>query len=875
MTPSAGAVSGDERRRLAEANSGDAAWRDWGPYLAERAWGTVREDYSADGDAWRSFPHDHARSRAYRWNEDGMAGFCDQEQIWCLGLALWNGVDPIRKERMFGLGGPEGNHGEDVKEYWWYEDATPTHAYNRWRYHYPQSEFPYHDLVSTNASRSATEPEYELADTGVFDDGRYWVVTVEYVKSSPHNLVMRVTAENAGDAAATLRVLPTFWLRNTWSWGGASRSEAPRLWLDDGDIVAKIPGQPDLRLHAPARAAVMFCENETNTARLYGAPNATPFPKDGINDHVVAGAPTVNPDGEGTKAAFDFVLEVAAGESAVIDLTLVALGDEGGGTVDDIVTARRSEADEFWRSVAPADATPIERAILRQALAGLLWSKQFFHFDVALWLQGDPNSPPPPTNRGDIRNAEWKHLDAKDVILMPDAWEYPWFAAWDLAFHCVTIAHIDPEFAKAQLGLILREWYMHPSGQIPAYEWNFSDVNPPTHAWAALRVYLIDGARDRDFLARAFHKLSMNFTWWTNAKRYSDGLYGGGFMGLDNIAPVNRSTLPPEIGYLEQADATSWMAMYALDLLDIALRLAEHDPTYEDIALTFAEHFLRIAASMAASGMWNDEDHYFYDVLHGDDGRDTQLRVRSLVGLLPIAASVFFDASRHGPMPDFSARLRAFLEKSPEAEAAVHRSAEDGRVLLSLVNPERLSQILEHAFDESALLSEHGIRSISAEHRERPFTITQKGLTATVDYEPAESTTGMFGGNSNWRGPVWFPLNVLLLEALWSYDAATRGAIVIEFPRRSGEKMTVGEAASRISRRLIGLFGTDGESPRIADARYPLLSTDPRWRDHILFYEYFDGDTGEGLGASHQTGWTALVAHLLLSGSAPRTNERS
>jgi hypothetical protein len=869
MTTDSHPSAGAERRRLAATVAGEAAWRDWGPYLAERAWGTVREDYSTDGDAWRSFPHDHARSRAYRWNEDGMAGFCDREQNWCLALGLWNGVDPIMKERMFGLTGPEGNHGEDVKEYWWYDDATPTHSFNTWRYHYPQAPYPYDDLVQTNARRSALDPEYELLDTGVFEDSRFWVVTVDYVKSTPHDLLMRITVENAGPVAARLHVVPTLWFRNTWSWGEETDSES-QIVADGGDLVATSEKVGALRFHGEGEPRLLFCDNDTNTQRLYGQKNDSPYPKDGINDHIVSGADTVNPRNEGTKAAFDYIVDVEPGATAVINLRLTQqdpgapaadLADE----FDRIVELRRREADEFWASVGPATVPANERSILRQALSGLLWSKQFFHFDVTRWLRGDPNSPPPPAGRSGIRNPEWKHLDAKDVILMPDPWEYPWFAAWDLAFHCVTLAHIDPEFAKAQLLLILREWYMHPSGQIPAYEWNFSDVNPPTHAWAALRIFLIDGGRDREFLARVFHKLSMNFTWWTNAKRYSDGLYGGGFMGLDNIAPINRSTLPPEIGTLEQADSTSWMAMYALDLLDIALRLAEDDPTYEDVAITYAEHFLRIAASMDSSRMWNDDDHYFYDVLHLHDGTDVQLQVRSLVGLLPIAASVFFDQSGRKPMPDFTARLRDYMERTPEAASAVHRGVDGKHILVSLVPPERLTQILERAFDENELLSPHGIRGISAEHRERPFTISRNGVTATVDYEPAESTTAMFGGNSNWRGPVWFPLNVLLIEALWNYDAGTAGEILIEFPRGSGTRVRLRDASTQIAQRLISLFEGTAASPRPADARYKTLSADPRWREHLFFYEYFDGDTGQGLGASHQTGWTALVAHLILT----------
>ncbi|MDP9026511.1 MAG: glucosidase [Actinomycetota bacterium] len=884
---------GAEQRRLAAADAGadssagngpgtrTPGWRDWGPYLAERAWGSVREDYSENGDAWNSFSHDQSRSRVYRWNEDGMAGFCDQDQNWCLSLALWNGVDPILKERMFGLTSTEGNHGEDVKEYWWYTDATPTHSWNSWRYHYPQEPYPYDELVTTNASRTKYEPEYELVDTGIFDHGRYWVVTVDYAKEGAHELLMRITVRNAGSETATLRVLPTFWFRNIWSWGSPGVS-APQLSAEGSAIVADSERAGMLRLEGDGTPSLLFCDNETNTERLWGTPGPA-YPKDGINDHVVSGAPTVNPARTGTKAALDYEVTLGPGESRVIRVRLTdAAASESAeassfdqavdtAAFDRTVAARAAEADEFWAGVSPPDATADEARILRQAQAGLLWSKQFYHYDVKRWLSGDAPEPPPPVGRALVRNGDWPHLSAHDVMLMPDTWEYPWFASWDLAFHCVTLAHIDPRFAKDQLILLLREWYMHPSGQLPAYEWNFSDVNPPTHAWAALQVFEIDGGTDFEFLGKAFQKLVINFTWWTNTKGGGeDSVFGGGFMGLDNISPLNRSTLPPSVGTLEQADSTAWMAMYALDLLNMALKLSAHDRVYEDVAITFVEHFLRISAAQNASGMWDDDDAYFYDILHLADGREVPLRVRSLVGLVPVLASLMLRDSAVAQLPDFRTRLAWFLTNNPAQSAAYQPhggpDGPDGPAhLLALVPPERLVRILANVFDERGLLSPHGIRGISAIHREHPFVVDVGGVPARVDYEAAESTTGMFGGNSNWRGPVWFPLNVLLIEALRTYETHSPGEVTVEFPVGSGIRMTLGQAADALSDRLVSLFVPGTEGARPSDARYPLLSRDPLWAENLLFYEYFDGDTGEGLGASHQTGWTAAVAHLLLT----------
>jgi hypothetical protein len=878
VTDAAPAPAGAERRRIAQADA--EGWRDWGPYVAERAWGTVREDYSADGDAWRFFPHDHARSRTYRWNEDGMAAVSDSQQNWCLGLALWNGVDPILKERMFGLSGPEGNHGEDVKEYWWYLDGTPSHSWQRWRYHYPQGEFPYDDLVTVNGSRSKEESEYELVDTGIFDDGRYWVVTVDYAKAGPHDLLMSITVENAGPEEATLHVLPTFWFRNVWSWD-LEPAPKPVVRASGDHLVASRAGADDLRLVIDPgdgqSATALFCDNETNRERLFGEPSTTAFPKDGINDHVVSGADTVNPERRGTKAAFHEALTVAGGEQRVIRLRLTSVPDapaEPSGEdapfadFDEVLAARAAEADEFYASVLPAAASAEEAVIARQAFAGLLWSKQFFHFDVRRWLAGDPTAPPPPAGRQYVRNGDWRHLSGHDVILMPDPWEYPWFAAWDLAFHCVTMAHIDPEYAKEQLILILREWYMHPNGQLPAYEWDFADVNPPIEAWAALRVFEIDGGRDFHFLGRIFHKLLMNFTWWTNNKDHGDNnLFEGGFMGLDNIAPLDRSTLPPEVGVLEQADSTAWMATYALHLLDMALLLTAHDRVYEDVATKFFEHFLVIAASANDAGLWDEEDAFYYDLLHLADGREVPMKVRSLVGLVPVTASLVFDRARMGRLEEFVLRGQTFLARNPDYRRSVHvRTGDDSvKSLLALVEPERLERVLSRVLDPERMLSPFGIRSISAWHREHPFRVEVDGVEAVVDYEPGESTSGLFGGNSNWRGPVWFPLNVLIIESLRGYDESLGETHVIEYPARSGARHTLGEIADDLSERLISLFARRGDEPRPADARYPLLSADPRWRDNISFYEYYHGDTGQGLGASHQTGWTALVAHLVVT----------
>ena len=880
----------DERARLVAAESGSAPWRDWGPYLSERAWGTVREDYSAGGDAWSFFPHDHARSRVYRWNEDGMAGFCDETQNWCLSLALWNGVDPILKERMFGLTGPQGNHGEDVKEYWWYLDGTPTHSWNSWRYHYPQREFPYADLVAENARRGRLEPEYELVDTGIFDDGRYWVVTVDYAKAAPRDLLMQITVENAGPDEATLEVLPTLWFRNTWSWGYPEHERPNLRWANNRIVGAHSKSGP-MVLIGDGTPEALFCENETNNERLFGVPGESPYPKDGINDYVVSGSATVNPAQVGTKAALRYSVTVPAGGSRVIKVRMVGSphpevdGDPAGLTgelidlgsdFDAVISARKSEADAFYASVIPGHRSPDEAEVARQAFAGLLWGKQFFHYDVKRWLDGDPGQPAPPAGRGAIRNGDWRHLNNHEVILMPDPWEYPWFAAWDLAFHCVTLAHIDPAFAKGQLVLLLREWYMHPNGQIPAYEWNFSDVNPPVHAWAAVKVFELDGSTDFHFLARIFHKLLINFTWWVDNKDFGDNnLFEGGFMGLDNIAPLDRSTLPPSEGYLEQADSTAWMGMYALDMLDMALRLAQNDNAYEDVAIKFFEHFLAISGALNNAGLWNEEDAYFYDMLHRSDGVDVPIKVKSLVGLVPVTAALSYGHVVLENLPEFQARAQWFLTNNPEFMTSLHMQTVDGQVhrLLAMVSPERLVRVLDNVFDEAGLLSGYGIRAISAWHRDHPFLVEVGGETHSVDYEPAESTNALFGGNSNWRGPIWMPLNALLVEALRSYDELSPGTVTVEYPAGSGNRRSLAAAADDISDRLVSIFLPGANGRRPVHGRYDLLATDPRWKNNIPFHEYFHGDTGAGLGAEHQTGWTALVAHLLLTGPPPAPAE--
>lgn len=852
-----------EHGRLRRADERAEAWRAWGPYVSERAWGTVREDYSEHGTAWDHFPHDHARSRVFRWNEDGMAGVCDEQQRFCLALALWNGVDPILKERMFGLTGPQGNHGEDVKECWWYLDSTPTHSFMRWRYHYPQRPFPYTELVQHG--RGAGEPEYELVDTGIFDEDRYWAVTVDYAKAGPTDLCMLVTVENHGPDAATLHVLPTLWFRNTWAWGLPGQDAVPSIRADGARLVATHAELGGLVLDGDGEATALVCDNETNNPRLWGVPGRSPYPKDGINDHVVSGAATVNPEGTGTKGALWYRLDVPAGGSAQVRVRLTS--GPAAGAFDDVLDARRDEADAFYGAITPAGTGADEALVLRQAMAGMLWGKQFFHYDVAQWLDGDPAGPPPPAARRHGRNSRWRHLNNAEVLSMPDPWEYPWYAAWDLAFHCLPLAHVDPRFAKDQLLLLLREWYTHPSGQLPAYEWAFGDVNPPVHAWAALRVFACDGSRDVDFLARVFHKLLINFTWWVNRKdAEGDNVFEGGFLGLDNIGPIDRSAALPVAGILEQSDGTAWMAMYCLNLLEMALVLAEHDPAYEDVATKFLEHFALIAAA-GHEQLWDEADGFFYDVLSAADGRHVPMKVRSLVGLLPLCATMTLGTATLQRLPRFAERFAWFVENVPSARAvigATHvRDGAEGR-LLSMVGPEQLLRILAPMLDEAEFLSPHGLRSVSRRHLDAPFVLDLPELRASVGYEPAESTSGMFGGNSNWRGPVWFPVNHLLIESIRRFARFFGDDVLVEHPTGSGVQRTLAAVADDLEARLVAIFLDDGGGRRPVFGGYELFQTDPRWHENLWFHEYFHGDTGAGLGASHQTGWTGLVAESLL-----------
>ena len=867
-----------EHRRLAEATGraeddlfGANPWYEWGPYLSERAWGTVREDYSADGDAWSSFPHDHARSRAYRWNEDGMAGISDIRHDLCLALALWNGRDPILKERMFGLTGPQGNHGEDTKEYWWYLEGLPSHALLQWRYHYPQQEFPYARLVEENGRRGLGDFEFELMDTGVFDEGRYWAVDVTYAKDSPRDVLMNIELTNHAPEAATLHVLPTLWLRNTWRWSG--RPAQGILSLDGDSLVVDHPRAGGYRLQAdsgPDGAAPrpLFCDNETNVPRLYGGPAVTEFPKDGINDHVVGGAATVNPDRRGTKAAFWYQVTVAAGGTTTIRLRLhrpasepTPLDTKG---FDRVVTDRRRDADEFYGFLGK-DLDAERMRVLRQASAGLVWSKQMYPYRVSAWLDGDKAGPPPPPSHRVGRNAGWRHLDSFDVLAMPDPWEYPWFAAWDLAFHAIAWAHLDPAFAKYQLTVLLREWFQHPNGALPAYEWSFDDVNPPVHALAALRVFVIDGGTDIAFLERVFQKLLLNFTWWLN-RQDPDGnnLFGGGFLGLDNISPVDRSHLPDGVR-IEQADGTAWMAAYSMAMLILALVLASENPVYDDMVVKFLEQFLLISDALDASGLFDEEDGFFYDRLIDARGNRTPIKVQTLVGLIPILATGSVPLNQVNRLSALRKRFARRLDDAESGEGPILPVRGPGgadRAVVALVRPEQALRTMQRVLDEDTFLSPHGLRSVSRQHVV-PYVVP--GLPgAVIDYEPAESTTSMYGGNSNWRGPVWMPTNYLVVRSLLLYDEFLGSDFTLEYPTRSGQQHTVAEVAGDLADRLVGIWLPDGSGRRPVFGGQRLFADDPAWRDNLLFFEYFHGDNGAGLGASHQTGWTALVVDLLL-----------
>ena len=872
-----------EERRLEESRARRINWKRWGPYLSERAWGTVREDYSAGGTAWEYFSHDQARSRAYRWNEDGIAGISDRHQLICFAVALWNEQDPILKERLFGLTGNEGNHGEDVKEYYFYLDSTPTHSYMKFLYKYPQRAFPYSQLVEENRRRSRQDPEFELADTGVFADNRYFDVFVEYAKGSCNDILIRITVVNRADVDAPLHVLPTVWFRNTWSWGRDSAQ--PELQKVPGAATAIAIDHPQTgpyTLHFEETPELLFTENETNSRRLFGVESASRFAKDGINDYIVnAVNDAVNPEQRGTKAAGHYAALVGAGRSLTVRLrltdgTIVEDPNGVGRDFDKLFAQRQREADKFYATVIPESLSEDAKSVMRQAFAGMLWSKQFYHYVLRDWLNGDPGQPAPPEGRRYGRNGQWPHLYNADVISMPDKWEYPWYAAWDLAFHCVSLALVDSEFAKEQLILLLREWYMHPNGQLPAYEWAFGDVNPPVHAWAAWRVYKIEkrrrGVGDRQFLERVFQKLLINFTWWVNRKD-AEGMnvFQGGFLGLDNIGVFDRSAPLPTGGHLEQSDGTSWMGMYTLNMLAIAMELAREDSTYEDVASKFWEHFLYIAAAMNNLGqdgiaLWDEEDGFYYDVLHAGNGDHFPLKVRSMVGLIPLFAVETLEPEVLEALPGFKRRLEWFIDNRPDliANAACMRTrGAKERRLLSIVTQERLRRVLQVMLDENEFLSPYGIRALSRAHRDQPYMLNVAGQRHEVSYEPGESTTGLFGGNSNWRGPIWFPVNFLLVESLQRFHHYLGDAFTVECPTGSGQWMNLKEVAAELSQRLARPFvrGTDGKRP--VHGTNEQFQTDSHWRDLVLFYEYFHGDNGRGVGASHQTGWTGLIAKLL------------
>ena len=875
-----------EKQRLAESPKRSSAWRRWGPYLSERQWGTVREDYSASGWSWGAFPHDHARRRAYRWGEDGLQGWSDRQCRLCFCPALWNGEDAILKERLFGLGGHEGNHGEDVKECYYYLDSTPTHSYTKALYKYPQCEFPYDQLREENMARPRTEPELELADLGVFDNGRYFDVVQEVAKRTPEDILWRITITNRAKRAAPIHLLPQLWFRNTWSFGVLREepAEKPSIMLDGGGLLLAHSTLGRFRFLARAAdgkapARWLFTDNETNDPSVFGTKPKHKYFKDGFDRFIVHGEKNaVSKEPTGTKAAPHFRASVPAGGTVVFQCRLHRLNEDNGfhdfEEFNETIEARIRESDEFYQSVIPDNASDEERMISRQGYAGLLWTKQFYHYAIDEWLHGDKNAAPPPSERLHGRNHDWKHFLARDILSMPDKWEYPWFAAWDTAFHMIPFAKIDPDFAKNQLILLLREWYMHPNGQLPAYEWNFSDVNPPVHAWAVWRVYKISadkGDRDLIFLERAFQKLLLNFTWWVNRKDvHGNHVFGGGFLGLDNIGVFDRSHHLPDGSRLYQADGTAWMGGYCLTMLSIALELAATRPAYEDIASKFFEHFVAITDainSLGESGLWDEEDGFYYDQLIFEDGHTTPLRTRSLVGLLPLCAVTVLDKKQLDSLPGFRKRLDWFLVNRPDLlrYVKVRRCGENNiaRCLLAIPTERRLLRCLERLADPDEFLSEFGVRSLSKAHEETPFVYDSGGQRSEVRYTPGEADVDMFGGNSNWRGPIWFPINFLIIEALERYHFFYEDSIRIEFPKGTGDMLTLSETAQQLSRRLVSLFqlGEDGYRPCFGEAhRY---SDVPHWRDLLLFHEYFHAETGEGLGASHQTGWTALVVRLI------------
>jgi hypothetical protein len=902
-------ITTKEDQRLEEARTRKRHWKRWGPYLSERQWGTVREDYSPGGTAWEFLPHEHARSRAYRWGEDGIGGISDRHQMICFGLALWNGRDGILKERLFGLSGDEGNHGEDVKEQYFYLDSTPTHSYMKMLYKYPQAAFPYEQLVEENARRGRTAPEFELLDTGVFAENRYFDIFVEYAKADVEDILIRITAVNRGPDAAALQILPSLWFRNTWSWGKDLRRPTVRKGTCvPGSVCAELQhwqygkrwllcaGQPEL----------LFTENETNYQRLFGLKNRS-YVKDAFHACVIQGDKSaVNPQQIGTKMAALYTVQLGAGESATWKLRLTDLepigsmgndsrmvgtinapghaeraegvpgADDFGEGFDKLFALRQKEANEFYAARISGELSEDAKLVMRQAFAGMMWCKQFYHYDVRTWLEGDPAGPPPPKERLQGRNKDWTHLYNDDVISMPDKWEYPWYAAWDLAFHCIPIALIDPDFAKEQLILLLREWYMHPNGQLPAYEWAFGDVNPPVHAWAAWRVYKIErrlkGVADRMFLEKVFHKLLLNFTWWVNRKDPEGmNIFQGGFLGLDNIGVFDRSAPLPTGGNLEQSDGTSWMGMYCLNMLAIALELAKEDAAYEDVASKFFEHFVNIAHAMNDMGgdgrsLWDDADGFYYDVLHLPNGEEHFLKLRSMVGLIPLFAVETLEPEIVDRLPGFKRRMQWFMDNHadvPEHIEMTQRSARGVRRLLSLTNRRQLKRVLARMLDETEFLSAYGVRALSRYHKDHPYEVVVNGHISRVEYEPAESATGVFGGNSNWRGPIWFPVNYLLIESLQKYHHYYGEDFKVECPTYSGKECDLWEVASEISRRLIRIFLRDQDGKRAVAGGEELFNKDPHWKDLILFYEYFHGDNGAGVGSNHQTGWTGLVAKLI------------
>ena len=875
-----------EKEKLQNNNDG---WKRWGPYLTDRQWGTVREDYSADGNAWQYITHDNARSKAYRWGEEGIAGISDNKQLLCFAVGLWNQKDPIIKERYFGLTGSEGNHGEDVKELYYYLDNTPTHSYMKMLYKYPQAAYPYQWLIEENKRRSKSEPEFELMDTGLFNENKYFDVFIEYAKVAEEDILIKITVHNRGSETAALNVLPTIWFRNTWAWGYDNYHYKPELMSgNEGNILINHQYLGNYTLYIDKKGIdeklpLLFCDNETNNQKLYTAPNQSPFVKDGINEYIVNGnRDSINLNAIGTKASANFNLSINGGESETIRLrlspdTLLSPFEE----YETLFNAAFQNADEFYNELQNEIESEDEKKVQRQAFAGMLWSKQFFDYDVDKWLKGDPAQPDPPPERKKGRNAAWKHLNNADIISMPDKWEYPWYAAWDLAFHCIPFAMIDADFAKKQLLLLTKEWYMHPNGQLPAYEWSFSDVNPPVHAWSSFRVFKIDeknnGKPDIAFLESIFHKLLLNFTWWVNRKDAGgNNIFEGGFLGLDNIGVFDRSSPLPTGGYIEQADGTSWMAMYSLNLMRIALELSQYNPVYQDMATKFFEHFLYIAEAMDSmgidgGGLWDDEDQFFYDVLRLPNGTCNRLKVRSMVGLIPLFAVEVLDAELLNSVPEFKARLEWFLLHKPSLASLVSRWQDKNsgeKHLLSLLRGHRMKKILNKMLDENEFLGDYGIRAVSKFHEQHPYQFFVDGKMFSVEYSPGESNSGLFGGNSNWRGPIWMPVNFLIVESLQRFHFYYGDDYTIECPTGSGNYLSLNEIADLISKRLANLFLRNEEGKRPIFGNYEKLQNDPNFNDYLWFFEYFHGDTGRGVGASHQTGWTGLIARLL----QPRKN---